>query len=122
MNWGFRFVKMADICLITVIYFVIGFVSSRLLDYTWRPFNEKEEEQKPLWQTISEILFHLIITALVVYILRNLVQTIPSPLNGLYHLDHLKVKEVQSAPMLTFSILYYQKNLQDRLKYTYNKL
>jgi len=122
MDIGFRLVKMADISIITVIYFVVGFLAARGIDMISNPFNEKKEEEVTIWETCVNLVYYLIITAISIYILRNIIQLIPSPFEGLYKFQHIRVKELQSAQMLTFSILYYQNNLQDKLKYLYNKL
>ena len=122
MNLGFRFVKMIDISIITVIYFAVGFLAAKAIDKITEPFDKKKEQQVTIWETCINLVFYLITTAIIVYILRNLIELIPSPLEGLYNFQHLRVKELRSAQMLTFSILYYQKNLQDKLKYLYNKL
>jgi len=120
MDIGFRLVKMADISLITVIYFAVGFFAARGIDNISYSFNE--EDDVVLWKVCIDLIFYLIITSISIYLLRNLIHIIPSPFEGLYKFQHLRVKELQSAQILTFSILYYQKNLQDKLKYLYNKL
>ena len=109
--------------MITVVYFIVGFLAAKAIDKLTEPFDKKKEEKEvTILETCVNIVFYLIITAIIVYILRNIVQLIPSPLEGLYKFQHLRVKELQSSQILIFSILYYQKNLQDKLKYLYKKL
>ena len=121
MGLGFRAVKMLDISYITVIYFFIGFVLARFLDSHVTKFDEKEESKKTILQITLECILFICLNAVLLYICRNLVELIPSPFNGLYGLDHRRVKELTVAPTLSFALLFYQTNLQNKLRYLYNK-
>jgi hypothetical protein len=122
MGLGFRLVKMLDISYITVIYFIIGFVLARLLDTYVNTYSEKKEKKKILLQSIFECIGFICLNAILIYICRNVVELIPSPFDGLYGLDHSRVKELSGAPTLAFALLFYQTRLQAKLKYVYNKL
>ena len=122
MGLGFRVVKMLDISYITVIYFFIGFTLARFLDSHVTKFDEKEESKKSIQQITLECILFICLNAVLLYICRNLVELIPSPFNGLYGLDHRRVKELTVAPTLSFALLFYQTHLQNKLRYLYNKL
>ena len=122
MGLGFRVVKTLDIMYITVLFFAVGFTMSRVFDSVLPKFDEEREKQLPLYISILKVIPLLCLTAASIYILRNLVGLIPSPFEGIYGLEHLRIKEYSSSPILTFTIFYYQDNLQDRLKYIYNRI
>lgn len=122
MGLGFRAVKMLDISYITVIYFFIGFGLARLLDSHVTKFDEKEESKKSIQQIALECVLLMCLNAVLIYVCRNLVELIPSPFNGLYGLDHSRLKELTVAPTLSFALLFYQTRLQSKLRYFYNKL
>ena len=52
--------------------------------------------------------------------MKNIVELIPFPLNEIYGYEHLRLKELHSAAIFTFAILYFQENLQKKLKYLYS--
>jgi hypothetical protein len=122
MGLGFRVVKILDIMYITVLFFIAGFGMSRFFDSVLPKFDEEKEKESPLIVSILKVIPLLCLTAASIYILRNLVGLIPSPFEGLYGLEHLRIKEYTSSPILTFTIFYYQDTLQDHLKYIYNRI
>jgi hypothetical protein len=112
---------MADIGFITVIYFLSGFILARLFDNYLDKFDKNKEDKKTKFQLVMEIVFFLWINGIAIYIVRNLVELIPSPFNGIYGLKHDLVGELKTAPILEFTLLYYQVHLTDKLKYLYQK-
>jgi len=121
MGLGFRIVKIIDICYITVVYFILGFISARVLDSSSPKFNEKEEKKTSNFIVILKAVFKICINSALVYIVRNVVPIIlPSPFEGLYGFKQDIVKELTGAPTYAFALLYYQKNFQSELKYIYN--
>lgn len=121
MNLGFRLVKMADIGFITVLYFLSGFFAARLFDNYLDKFNKEKEDKKTKLQLILEIVFFLWINGIAIYIIRNLIEYVPSPFHGIYGLKHDLLNELKSAPILEFTLLYYQTHLNEKLKFLYNK-
>jgi len=117
-----RTIKIIDIGFITVIYLLLGMFLAKKCDSFLDKFNIENEEKKPLYRSILELLIYLWFTGIVIYIVRNIVPLIPYPLNGIYGYDHLKVKEVTSASLFSISFLYFQTHYQNKMKYVYSKL
>lgn len=117
----FRLVKMADIGYITVLYFLSGFIVARLLDSYINKYNKEVEDKKTTPQLIIEIIFFLWINGMLIYIIRNLIEVIPSPFENIYGLKHDLLNELKYAPILEFTLLYYQVHLTDKLKNLYNR-
>jgi hypothetical protein len=68
-----------------------------------------------------EICGQLFIIGILVYILRNLIELIPFPLEGIYGYQHTKVRELYSGGIaLTFGIFYAQENIKQKLNYIFN--
>jgi hypothetical protein len=122
MGLGFRIVKILDIMFISTLFFIAGFGMSRVFDNLTPRFDEEREKQDPLILSILKVIGMICLTTASIYILRNLVGLIPSPFEGLYGLEHLRIKEYSSSPILAFTLFYYQDHLQDRLKYIYNRI
>ena len=121
MSIGFRLVKIADIGYITVLYFLSGLIMARFIDNYLGSFDPEEESKKSDIQIILEIIFYLWVNGITIYILRNIIGFIPSPFHGIYGLKHDILNELKQAPILEFTILYYQIHLTDKLKYLYKK-
>ena len=117
-----RSIKILDIGYITAIYITLGIILATICARNLGKFDEPKESKKPLYQSIIELILYLWFIGIVVYIVRNLVPLIPFPLNGIYGFDHLRVKEVTSAALFSFSFMYFQYNYQDKIKYVVDKL
>ena len=119
MNLGFRLVKIADIGYITVLHFISGFAIACLLTNYEEVFDIKKESKKPIYQTVAEIIWYLWLSGVAIYIIKNVIEVIPSPVDGIFGLSHFKVKELNEAPILAFVVFYYQKHLTAKLEYLY---
>jgi hypothetical protein len=120
---AFRTVKIMDIGYITTIYFVAAFFISTWIDRrVLGPFKPEVADRKTTLRLFLECLAHIYVVGVVIYIMRNIVEKIPSPWNGVAGLDHLRVKELTNAAVFTFIFLFYQKHLRDKLFYLSDRI
>ena len=112
-----RSIKMLDIGYLTILYFIVGYSISNQFNKLFNEFyiNDKHDKYKLMLELCSQ----LFILGILVYIIRNLVQLIPFPLNGIYGYKHNKhkVHELTENIGLNFGVFYAQKNLDLKLKY-----
>ena len=118
MGFFFRIVKIADIAYITALYFAAGFLTAKAFDKFLVP--EKRTEKETTLAKIVRVFWYVSLTAVAIYIWRNVIQQIPSPFEGLAGLKHHRVHELLEAPILIFAIFYYQRHLDDRMKEIYS--
>ena len=114
-----RLSKIADIGYITILHFLSGFSIACVLNKYTEPFDEKKESKKPIYHIILYVIWYLWLTGIIIYVLKNIIEHIPSPFNGLFGLHHSRVKELSDAPILAFVLLYYQTHLTQRLEFLY---
>ena len=117
-----RSIKMLDIGYINAIYLLLGIILAKLCDEYFGKFNKKEEDKKPIWKSVLELILYLWFIGVVVYIVRNLVELIPFPLNGVYGFDHHKVKELTSGATFAITFIYFQQHYQDKIKYIFERI
>ena len=67
---NFRLIKILDIGYITVIYFIIGVIFSRILDWVFGKFNKKNEKNKHLIYIAFELILIIQILALLHLVIR----------------------------------------------------
>ena len=114
-----RSIKMMDIGILTVLYFILGYIFSWLINKIYNNFDPNTAPMKFL--LFLEICGQLFIIGILVYILRNLIELIPFPLEGIYGYQHTKVRELYSGGIaLTFGIFYAQENIKEKLNYIFN--
>lgn len=116
-----RGIKLIDLGYIGATHFLVGFFVSRGIDTLCGPFNADAERKKSTVRVMLEVIGLMWFNAVVLYIIKNTMEHIPSPLDGLGGFEHARVKEIKSAPLLAFALLYYQSHLQEKLKALYNR-
>lgn len=109
-----RGIKIVDIGFITVIYFALGYSMAFLVD-EWFAKIFGDNKKKSKWRLIGEVLIQVIAIGILTYIMRNLVELIPFPLDGILGYDHLRVKELKSGAVFTVFMVMFSYNMQDKL-------
>ena len=111
-----RSIKMLDIGYITVVYFIVGFATSFVVNKMFDEFLPENNPSKVL--LFLEVCIQLFIIGVLIYIIRNIIELIPFPLNGLYGYHHNMVEELHSGgSTLSFGLFFAQFNLIDKINY-----
>jgi hypothetical protein len=112
-----RGIKLLDIAYIASIYLTLGAVLSITIDRKLGEFDSEEADKKSIPQLYGEILLHFSLIGILIYIIRNIVEWIPFPLNGMYGYDHLKLNELRNAGVFGIIFFLFQNNLKNKLIY-----
>jgi len=116
-----RSIKMLDIGYIAAIYFVFAMVCCILIDKFMGKYDEEIDKRKPVWRIWVDTVLHMWLIGVLIYIVRNVVELIPFPLDGYQGFQHKKVKELGNAAVFTFIVMTYQFYLKGRLNILYSK-
>ena len=119
---GFRFVKMLDIGYTTLIYFLLAILIASSMDHLYGPYDEKTEAKKSLPRKTLDLVGMIWLNGVIIYFIRNIVALVPSPFNGLYGFQHNRLKELDSAYVFDFVLLYNQPNLMKRMEILFNTI
>ena len=112
-------VKLIDIGVTYTYFFVIGLITAKLFDFIYFDLlkeHEKDWKTYPIGLFTLNILFHFFLIGVSVYFIRNFVQLIPYPLEGVAGYQHHRLKELGGGAILTFMIFMFQDNLTDKVK------
>jgi len=112
-----RSIKIVDIGYITTIYFLLAFFLSNYIDSKLGKFNEQEADKKTITRLIIECIIHIYLIGILIYVVRNLMEFLPFPLDGYQGFIHLKVKELTNATVFVFIFLIFQYHLRQKLNY-----
>ena len=113
----FRSIKMLDIGYVTILYFIIAYVLGYYLDILFLNIYGNDYENKSKIYLTLEVLLQISMVGIFAYIGRNIIQLIPSPLNGIGGFDHKQLKELSSSAFLLVFIFFFQKNLIEKIHY-----
>lgn len=111
----FRLVKMTDMGFTVIIYFIVGVTLAKLSDMIYGTYNEEIDRKKSTFRLCAEIFGMIWLDLIILYLVRNLVEWIPSPFHGVYGYDHFRLKELNGSMVLGATYLYFQNNLRSKL-------
>jgi prolipoprotein diacylglyceryltransferase len=115
-----RSIKMLDIGYTTVLFGIPSlFMAAFLNKHVYAKIqigDISKDEDKTTWSILFETLLCLTINGIVAYILRNLLQLIPFPLEGIYGFKHMNVMEVRSGMIVTMFLLWMSPVLLNKFK------
>jgi hypothetical protein len=117
MKQEFLIAKLTDIGLLTVYFFIVGFFISVGIDKFLGKFNQDEYKNVSTLRIVLEISIHLFILGIIMYILRNIFERVPFPLEGYGGYKHILLKEIQGGIVLSFVLLLFQENLIAKINY-----
>jgi hypothetical protein len=112
-----RGIKMIDIAYVAAIYLTLGAVLSITIDRQLGKFDKEEADKKSTAQLYGEVLLHFASIGILMYIVRNVVEWIPFPLNGVFGYDHMRLNELRNAGLFGVIFFLFQNNLRDKLVY-----
>lgn len=116
----FLITKILAIGYVTVIYFFLGMGLAKLFDIFYGRFDKSSFNPSVnvsgLWLTL-DIILHIFLLAIVIYAIRNVVERIPFPLDGIAGYKHSRLKELQGGIIFSSIAIIFSKNLTDKVKY-----
>jgi hypothetical protein len=116
------FITIINLGFIVILYLLLAFFFSKLIDKIEKPDNIEIIKKKPIYMLILEIILFFWMVSIILYIVWNITPMIPFPLDGIMGYDHLKVKELQLAPLFTVILFFLQKNHKLKLDYLYSNI
>ena len=116
LNPGFRLIKILDIGYTTFIYFMLAIIIASVMDILYGTYDENVEKQKSVTRKTLDLVGIIWLNGVIIYLIRNIAGLIPSPFNGLYGFQHSRLKELDSAYVFSFVLIYNQSNLVKRME------
>jgi hypothetical protein len=110
-----RLIKLFDIAYIFSLYVLGAFIQSLILSSLFKDFNKEEYDKKSSIKIFIEICLIFACIGILVYFTKNLLEHIPFPLDGYKGYNHSRLKEINTAIPLTYTILFFQRGLRKKL-------
>ncbi len=113
---------MLGISYVTTIYFLLGLAIAKGFDALFGEFNpenynKKDADKVSLFWVGADLVLHIILLAIVFYVMRNIVERIPFPLEGVGGYQHRRLKEIGGGPVMEFVSILFQRNLKEKGRY-----
>lgn len=117
--------KILDIGLVTVYYFLFAVLFSILLQiFTEYLDNLVPMAEKPVGQLLFEVIINIFFIAVAFWIIRNIVERIPSPFEGIGGYNHTRffAKDTNTQIIATLTLILFQTSLMEKIKVLNKKL
>ena len=115
-----RSIKILDIGYITILYFICAVLVAKFLNNLFGPYKPEDDKNKSKYLIGTELCGIIWLMGVSTYLIRNVVERIPSPFDDVYGFQHQKVKELSSAAVYTLilyqSFTYFKSKLEVFLK------
>ena len=115
-------VKMIDVGYIFVIYFVCAIGLAMLVDKIFGTFKPENYNKESNLRITLELLLSIMIFGILCYMMRELINIIPYPLNNVEGHAHKDMKELSSPWIFGVVFFFSCSNMSDRVKHFYKRL
>ncbi len=107
------FIRLIDIGLLGIYFVILSIAFSIGIEYVFIEIFGK----KPIntFLLILEILLYAVAIMIISYIIRNIVELIPFPLDKLYGYNHKRISELKGGVIFAFAIIIFMKNFKRKL-------
>jgi hypothetical protein len=119
---GFRLTKIADIGYITILYAIAALFFAKVFDKMSKQLDTEDDLQKSSPRLFFEMILYLWAAGVLIYGVRNLMEFVPSPFDGVYGFEHLRLKELGNAGVFVFIFFYFEESLKKKMTVLYNRL
>ena len=117
-----RFIKMIDLSFLGILYFLFASLSSVGLDKLFPEYEEEVYSKKDIFDIFLECVLIISLIMIIIYIIRNIIQIIPFPLDGYMGYKHSRLKEMNGGVLLSFSVVIFQNSFKDKILHLFRRL
>ena len=115
-------IKILDIVYTNFIYIIFAIFTGVSIDQFYGSFDETKYEKSNIVLVLLEIIFHIILLSIVLFICRHLVMSISSPFSYIKGYNHQDLQQLNSATIFTALLFVFQKNLIQKIVYFLKRL
>ena len=101
---------------------ILAIILAKMTNYIVGEFSRKDAEHTPTYMLIFKAIMHIWLIGITCYFIRNIMEYIPSPFDGIQGFDHKLVKELNDMYLFAYIYLAFQSSFEERLQYIYNRL
>jgi len=119
---------MIDIIYISILAVIFGFILALISDQIFGKFdkekydNEVKEKKEIRYTLFIKSVIVVGYTSIILYLLRNFIELIPSPFDGICGLEHVRVKEIETVTGIIFVLFFsYQFDFLEYIRDRYTR-
>ena len=109
----FRLIKLFDIGLVGIYYFLFCFIASILLNKVNSYFLNMNDSN--ILIILSKILINIFLIMILAFYIRFIIKRIPFVFDKMYGYNHSLVKELNGGVIIAFTLFFSQNNFKNYL-------
>jgi len=120
---------MIDIVYISIFAVIFGFLLAYISDNIFGKFdkekynNDVKQNKEIRYELFIKLIIVIGYTSIILYLLRNFIELIPSPFNGICGLEHIRVKEIETIVSIIFVLFFsYQYDFLEYVRDKYTRI
>lgn len=117
-----RSLKLLDMLYLIVIYFILAIFIAFIMIKLGGSYDQKVDEEKTLFRLSVEIIIMIWLSLILGYILRNIVEKLPSPFDSIHGFEHNKLKELHSISSYAITIILLTSIYNTKFNYFTERL
>ena len=107
-----RSIKLLDISLCGIYYYFASLLISLFIKNNFPKYEKEKYKKIKSTKLVAELMLRVAVIMISLYLLRQLVQNIPFILDGYMGYDHFRIKELNGAVIIAFSLLILQSDFK----------
>lgn len=110
--------KVLDLGLISFYYIVFALIFSVILNYLTRIYDKTmgvPPEQKSTGRLVFEVTANIFFVAVAFWVIRNIVERIPFPFDGLGGFQHSRLNRSSTDVIATLTLILFQTELRQKI-------
>ncbi len=110
--------KTSYLALVATYYFTFGLLGSIALELISKKYDmeSKGAEKKSTMRLFFEVVFSIIFVALTFWVIRNIVERIPFPLEGYGGYRHARLQTTATSAIAALTLILFQTALTDKIR------
>lgn len=109
--------KITDLALVTFYYFSLAIVFSVALNFLTQLYESHlPSKEKTTRRLTFEIIANIFFVAVAFWVIRNVVERIPFPLEGMGGYRHARLSQATTAAIATLTLVLFQTSLTDKIR------
>ncbi len=109
--------KVLDLGLVTLYYFLFALVFSILLSQLTILYESyTDQKQKSMTRLMFEIVANIFFVAVAFWIIRNVVERVPFPLDGYGGYQHRLLSTTSTSAIAALTLIIFQTKLSDKIR------
>lgn len=122
MKYNLYLTTVLDIIYTNIFYIILSIITGIAIDRFYGPFDESRYKNMHLYNLVFDITVHIILLSIVLFICRNIVLNIFSPMSKIKGYDRSNLHQLNNATIFSAMLFVFQNNLIKKISHLHERI